>query len=203
MKSALPWRELVLASGNTGKLRELQAVLEPLGIDLRLQDQSPEFEVDETGSTFVENAIIKARHAARLTGKPALADDSGLIVDALAGQPGVRTARFAGPQATSADNIGLLLKKLHGVPEDQRGAHFASVIVLMRHADDPLPLVASGLWQGRIAEAPAGQGGFGYDPVFYLPEHGCTAAELDPDTKHRISHRGQAVAHLLRQLEKQ
>jgi len=189
MKSALPWRELVLASGNTGKLRELQAVLEPLGIDLRLQDQSPEFEVDETGSTFVENAIIKARHAARLTGKPALADDSGLIVDALAGQPGVRTARFAGPQATSADNIGLLLKKLHGVPEDQRGAHFASVIVLMRHADDPLPLVASGLWQGRIAGGRAGSG----HQTPHLPSRSGRGAFVTPIGKAIMRQRALAI----------
>ncbi len=195
--------KLLLASGNAGKFKELQAVLQPLGIELSAQPQTPEFEVAETGSTFVENAIIKARHAAVLTGQPVLADDSGLIVDALAGRPGVHTSRFAGEDATSADNIALLLKKLEGLHANQRSARFASVIVLLRHADDPLPLVASGIWQGRISEQPAGVGGFGYDPVFFVPEFGCTAAELDPDIKHRVSHRGQAIAALLQQLQKE
>ena len=198
---SLPANTLILASGNAGKLRELQAVLSPLGVDLQPQPATAEFAVEETGSTFVENAILKARHAARLTGQPALADDSGLIVDALDGQPGVHTSRFAGPDASSVDNIALLLKKLHGVPEAKRTAHFASVIVLMRHADDPLPLVASGQWHGLIALQPQGAGGFGYDPVFYLPEFGCTAAELEPATKHRVSHRGKAIAALLKQLQ--
>ncbi len=193
-------QELVLASGNAGKIRELQAVLSPLGIRLRPQPDTREFSVAETGTTFVENAIIKARHAARLCNAPALADDSGLIVDALDGQPGVRTARFAGENACSADNIALLLERLRNVPSEQRTARFACVIALMRHVDDPLPLIVSGMWEGRIAEEPAGTGGFGYDPVFFVPEHGCTAAELTPDVKYRASHRGQAVARLLEQL---
>ncbi len=193
-------KNLILASGNTGKLRELQAVLSPLGIQLQAQPATPAFAVAETGSTFVENAIIKARHTARLTGAPVLADDSGLIVDALDGQPGVHTSRFAGENASSADNIALLLEKLRGIPHAQRTARFASVIVLLRHVDDPLPLIASGLWEGRISEEPAGQGGFGYDPMFFVPEFACTAAELDPAIKHRVSHRGKAISALLEQL---
>ncbi len=193
--------ELVLASGNPGKLRELAALLDDLGYHLTPQSQFGVPEVAETGTTFVENAIIKARHAAAITGLPALADDSGIEVDALDGAPGVYSARFSGDGATDASNNALLVEKLREVPPGERGARYRAVIVLMRHAADPSPLICEGSWQGQIQLQPAGDGGFGYDPYFYLPELGCTAAELDADEKNRRSHRGQALAELKRRLE--
>ena len=193
--------ELVLASGNPGKLRELAALLDDLGYHLSPQSQFGVPEVAETGTTFVENAIIKARHAAEITGLPALADDSGIEVDALDGAPGVYSARFSGDGATDASNNALLVEKLREVPPGERGARYRAVIVLMRHAADPSPLICEGSWQGQIQLQPAGDGGFGYDPYFYLPELGCTAAELDADEKNRRSHRGQALAELKRRLE--
>jgi len=186
---------LVLASGNAGKLAELRTLL---GGEFELHAQS-EFgveDIDETGLTFIENALLKARHAARITGLPALADDSGLCVDALGGAPGLYSARYAGTHGDAAANIAKLLRELDGLPEDRRGAHFHAVVVLLRHADDPQPLVAEGSWHGRILTAPRGDGGFGYDPVFLDPESGRSAAELDPALKHRISHRGRALARL-------
>ena len=193
--------ELVLASGNPGKLRELSALLDDLGYHLSPQSQFGVPEVAETGTTFVENAIIKARHAAAITGLPALADDSGIEVDALGGAPGVYSARFSGDGATDASNNALLVEKLSDVPPDQRGARYRAVIVFMRHAADPSPIICEGSWEGQIRLKPAGAGGFGYDPYFYLPELGCTSAELSAEEKNRRSHRGQALAKLKRRLE--
>ena len=186
---------LVLASGNAGKLAELRALLEDR-FDLRAQSEFGIEDIEETGLTFIENALLKARHAARTTGLPALADDSGLCVDALEGAPGLYSARYAGTHGDAAANIAKLLHELDGVPEARRGAHFHAVVVLLRHADDPRPLVAEGTWHGRILEAPRGDAGFGYDPVFLDPEAGRSAAELEPSLKHRLSHRGRALARL-------
>ena len=191
---------LVLASGNAGKLAELRALLEgePLNgmFELHAQSEFGDDDVEETGLTFIENALLKARHAARLTGLPALADDSGLCVDALGGAPGLYSARYAGAHGDAGANIAKLLRELEGVPTERRGAHFHAVVVLLRHADDPRPLVVEGSWHGRILEAPRGDGGFGYDPVFLDPGLGRSAAELEPDLKHRVSHRGRALAKL-------
>ena len=193
-------RSLVLASGNAGKLRELGAMLEPLGWSVRPQSEFELEEAVEDGLTFIENALIKARHASRATGLPALGDDSGLVVDALKGAPGIYSARYAGAQAGDAANNRKLLAALEGVPQDRRGAHFYCAMALMRHPDDPAPLLATGCWDGRILEAPAGDGGFGYDPLFWVPGEGCSSAQLAPERKNRLSHRGQALAELLRQL---
>ncbi|MCR6685514.1 RdgB/HAM1 family non-canonical purine NTP pyrophosphatase [Pseudoxanthomonas sp.] len=187
---------LVLASGNAGKLRELGALLGDLDVELLPQARLGVDDIEETGLSFVENALLKARHAARVTGLPALADDSGLCVDALGGAPGLYSARYAGGHGDSAANIARLLRELDGVPPPRRGAHFHAVIVLLRHAEDPQPLVAEGSWPGTILEAPRGAGGFGYDPVFLDPERGLSAAELDPALKNRISHRGRALEQL-------
>ncbi len=155
---------------------------------------------EETATSFVENALIKARHASAATGLPALADDSGLAVDALKGAPGVYSARFAGPEASDRDNIELLLEKLGDTPPDYRTARFHCLLVCLRHSDDPTPLICQGTWEGRIMAAPAGAGGFGYDPVFWCPDLGCTAAQMDRKTKNRLSHRGQAMTILKGQL---
>jgi XTP/dITP diphosphohydrolase len=187
---------IVVATGNAGKLAELRDLLGDCGLDLVAQDELGIGDVEETGASFVENALIKARHAARLSGLPALADDSGLLVDALGGAPGLHTARYAGAGASAADNIGKLLAALRDVPEGMRGARFHACVVLLRSADDPLPLIASGDWHGRILDTPRGGGGFGYDPVFFDPEHGQGAAEMPEPLKNRISHRGRAIAAL-------
>lgn len=188
--------KLVLASNNAGKLKEFAALLAPLGIEVIPQGRLNVPECAEPHYTFLENALEKARHASHMTGLPALADDSGLCVDALGGAPGLFSARYAGPGAAPAANIAKLLDALDGRPDAERGAHFHAVIVLLRTAEDPRPLVAEGTWHGRILTAPRGTGGFGYDPVFLDPERGQSAAELDPDTKARISHRGRAVEAL-------
>ena len=193
-------KQLVLASGNAGKLREIAALLDDLGYQLHAQSEFGVSEVAETGTTFVENAIIKARHAAAQTGLPALADDSGIEVDALDGAPGVYSARFAGADATDAANNALLVEKLQAVPAAERGARYRAVIVFMRHAADPSPLICEGSWEGIIQLQPAGDGGFGYDPHFFLPALGCTSAELSAAEKNRLSHRGQALAELKRRL---
>jgi XTP/dITP diphosphohydrolase len=190
----------VLASGNRGKLAEFDELLADSGIELIAQSVLGVSDIEETGLSFIENAILKARHATRATGLPALADDSGLCVDALGGAPGLASARYAGRHGDSAANIAKLLEAMRAVPDARRGAHFICVLVLLRHADDPAPLVAEGRWRGRILHAPRGAGGFGYDPVFHDPQRGCTAAELDPALKNRISHRGAALAALLQQL---
>jgi len=187
---------LVLASGNAGKLVELRAMLDGLGFAIVPQRELGVDDVPETGTTFVENALIKARHASKVTGLPALADDSGLIVDALDGAPGLYSARYAGSPTDDAANNAKLLQALDGLPDTQRSARFYAVIVLLRHADDPQPLIAEGSWEGRILDAPRGVNGFGYNPVFLDPVHGLTAAEMEPAQKNRISHRAQALQAL-------
>ena len=187
--------KLVLASGNAGKLAELRELLGD-GFELHPQSEFGVSDADETGLSFIENAILKARHAARGTGLPALADDSGLCVDALHGAPGLYSARYAGRHGDSEANIDKLLDALAGTPEDARTARFVCVLALVRHADDPMPLVAEGIWEGRILHARAGANGFGYDPVFFSPAHGCGAAELPAVVKNRDSHRGIALAKL-------
>ena len=188
--------KLVLASGNAGKLAELRDLLGDAGIDLHAQSEFGVEDAEETGLTFVENAILKARHAARATGLPALGDDSGLCVDALDGAPGLYSARYAGTHGDAGANIVKLLGALRDVPEDRRTARFVCVLALLRHADDPQPLIAEGMWEGRILSAPRGDGGFGYDPVFFDPERNMGAAELEAALKNRISHRGRALALL-------
>ena len=187
-------KRLVLASGNAGKLAELRALLGDSGTELVAQSELGVADIEETGLSFVENALLKARHAARATGLPALADDSGLCVDALDGAPGLYSARYAGGHGDSAANIARLLRELHALEPQRRTAHFYSVIVLLRHPADPQPLVAEGVWPGLILDAPRGAAGFGYDPVFLDPVHGLSAAELDPALKNRTSHRGRALA---------
>lgn len=191
---------IVLASGNAGKLREFRTLLADSGFDVVPQSDFSVPDAEETGLTFVENAILKARNACRHTGLPALADDSGLEVDALRSAPGIYSSRFAGPDASDADNVAKLLRDLEGVPDTQRTARFQCVLVYLRHAEDPTPLICQGSWEGRITTAPAGGGGFGYDPVFRVPSPGCTAAELPREHKNRVSHRGQAMALLLDKL---
>lgn len=193
-------QKVVLATGNAGKVRELASLLNDFGLDVVAQTELGVESAEETGLTFIENAIIKARHAAQVTGLPAIADDSGLAVDALGGAPGIYSARFAGVDATDQQNLDKLLVELQDVPDDERQAQFHCVLVYMRHADDPTPLVCHGSWQGTIARAPAGSGGFGYDPIFVVPEAGKTAAELSADEKRAASHRGQALKLLLEAL---
>ncbi|MBJ7278043.1 RdgB/HAM1 family non-canonical purine NTP pyrophosphatase [Marinobacter salarius] len=193
---------LVIASNNKGKIAELTDLLGPLGLTPVAQGELGVGEAEEPAVTFVENAILKARHAARITGLPALADDSGLAVDALGGAPGVRSARYAGDTASDADNARALLDALKDVPEGQRTAQFHCVLVYLRHADDPTPVICHGRWPGSILPEPRGEGGFGYDPVFLVPETGTSAAELPRAEKGRISHRGRALALLLDQLGK-
>lgn len=193
-------KRLVLASGNPGKLAEMRELLAGCELDLHAQSELDIADPDETGLTFVENALLKARHAAQASGLPALADDSGLIVDALGGEPGLKSARYAGVQGDHAANIAKLLAALDGVPAPRRTARFYSVIVLLRHPEDPQPLIAEGFWEGMILEAPRGDGGFGYDPIFLDPAQQLSAAEMDPELKNRLSHRGQALARLLERL---
>ena len=192
--------EVVLASSNPGKLAELRARLEPAGLHVVPQDAFGVEPPEETGLTFVENALIKARAACAATGLPALADDSGIVVDALAGAPGVRSARYAGPGASDDDNVARLLEALRGVAPAERGAAFVCAIVYLRHACDPRPIVCEGAWEGRVLDAPRGDGGFGYDPVFFVDALGRTAAELSFAEKNAVSHRGQALAQLLDRL---
>jgi len=189
-------KKLVLASGNVGKLQELSALLEDFDYEVHPQSEYQVPEAEETGTTFGENAIIKARNAAKYTGLPALADDSGIEVDALQGAPGVYSARFAGSNASDQDNNALLVEKLKNVPAEQRTARYRAVIVFMRHAEDPSPIICEGSWEGIIQLEPDGEGGFGYDPFFYLPTLGCTSASLSNEQKNRLSHRGQALQQL-------
>lgn len=192
-------QKIVLASNNQGKLDELRAVIGHGEVELLPQSEFNVGEVDETGLSFVENALLKARNACDETGLPALADDSGLEVDALNGEPGIYSARYAGisgPEADAANNARLL-QELEQVPEPQRSARFQCVIVMLRHARDPMPLICQGTWEGRILFAERGQNGFGYDPLFYVPTHDCSSAELDPKVKNSLSHRGQALRQLI------
>jgi XTP/dITP diphosphohydrolase len=193
-------REAVLASRNAKKLAELQDLLGMLGWRLRPVSEFSDVAAEETAPTFVENALLKARHAAQASGLPALADDSGIEVDALGGAPGVHSARYAGADAGDADNNSRLLEALRGVPRHLRGARYVCVLALARAPDDPVPVIAQGEWRGSILEAPRGAGGFGYDPLFWVAEHGRSAAELPAALKNRLSHRARAAAALARAL---
>jgi XTP/dITP diphosphohydrolase len=197
-------KQVVLASGNAGKLKEFGQRLQPLGIELVAQSQFIDEEVEETGLSFVENAILKARHAAAASGLPALADDSGLEVDALQGAPGIYSARYDGSNlqgpAKDAANSAHLIAQLKDVPSAQRTARFQCVLVYMRHANDPTPLICQAAWEGLIMDTPQGEHGFGYDPVFQVLEQGCRAAQLNAEQKIAISHRGQALALLKQSL---
>jgi XTP/dITP diphosphohydrolase len=192
-------RTLILASNNAGKLKEFSALLAPINFDLHTQSEFNVPEADEPHVTFVENAITKARHAARLTGKPALADDSGVCVNALGGAPGVYSARYAGEPKSDQHNSEKLIADL-AVHED-KSAYYYCVLVFVRHADDPQPVIADGRWDGEIIATPRGQGGFGYDPYFFIPELQKTAAELTSEEKNRLSHRGQALRALIEKLQ--
>ncbi|SEQ92427.1 XTP/dITP diphosphohydrolase [Amphritea atlantica] len=193
-------RQIVLASGNRGKLKEFNQVLGELGVEVIPQSQFSVPDAEETGLSFVENAIIKARHASQLTGLPALADDSGLEVDLLNGAPGIYSARFAGAGATDAENNQKLLKLLEGTSPEQRTARFRCVLVFMRHAEDPTPLICQGSWEGQILPLPQGDNGFGYDPLFLVPGLDIASAQLPPEQKNKISHRGQAVQQLIKMI---
>lgn len=197
-----PSQRWVLASGNAGKLREFRALFADGGIDVVPQGELGVEDIEETGLSFIENALLKARHATRVTGLPALADDSGLCVDALGGAPGLYSARYAGRHGDAGANIAKLLDELDGMSDAERQARFVAVIVLLSSPEDPRPVVCEGVWEGRILHAPLGDGGFGYDPVFLPDGHACSAAQLDPALKNRISHRGQALAGLRRQLNR-
>lgn len=193
-------KQLVIASNNKGKISEFTHLLAPLDLIPVPQGELGVGEAEEPAVTFVENAILKARHAARETSLPALADDSGLAVDALDGAPGVRSARYAGAGASDLDNLKALLEAMTDVPDGQRGAQFHCVLVYLRHADDPTPIICHGRWPGSILRAPQGDGGFGYDPIFLCPEKNCSASELSREEKNRISHRGRALVLLMEQL---
>ena len=190
-----PTDKIVLASGNRGKIREIQAILANHPIIAQSQFDVPE--VEETGTTFVENAIIKARNAALHCNMPAIADDSGLAVDALGGAPGVISARYAGKEASDQENLQKVLTDLEGVPDTERSARFICVMVFLHHAEDPCPIIAQGIWEGRILQHSVGNNGFGYDPIFWVPGQSCTSAELSAKTKNRLSHRGQALQQLI------
>lgn len=185
---------IVLASSNPGKIREIQAILE--GHPIIPQSAFDVADVEETGATFVENALLKARNAALHCKLPAIADDSGLVVDALNGAPGVISARYAGVGASDQDNLDKLLRELEGVPEQLRTARFICVMVFLEHANDPCPVIAQGVWEGRILDHAVGENGFGYDPVFWVPDHNCASAELPAAVKNALSHRGQALKSL-------
>ncbi|KOC89699.1 XTP/dITP diphosphatase [Winslowiella iniecta] len=190
-------QKVVLATGNPGKVRELADLLAAFGLDIVAQTDLGVESAEETGLTFIENAILKARHAAHITGLPAIADDSGLAVDALGGAPGIYSARYAGEDASDRQNLEKLLTALQDVPDEQRQAQFHCVLVYLRHAEDPTPLVFHGSWEGVITRAAAGEGGFGYDPIFSVPALGKTAAELTKEEKRALSHRGKALTLLL------
>lgn len=195
-------KKIVLASGNAGKLREFQQLLAGYGFEVVPQSDFDIASADETGTTFVENAIIKARHACQQTGLPAIADDSGIEVDALNGRPGVYSARYAGAGASDEQNNLKLLRELADVPAAHRTARYHAVLAYMRHADDPTPILCHGTWEGIILTEARGQGGFGYDPLFFVPTHNCASAELDKAEKNRISHRGKAMQELLQKISK-
>ncbi len=192
----------MLASGNAGKLREINELLAPVDIRVASQSDYGISEAEETGLTFVENAIIKARHACAHTGRPAIADDSGLEVDALNGAPGIYSSRYAGPDADDQANLARLLNALADVPDGQRSARFQCLMVYLDHEGDPTPIICQGTWEGKILHEPRGSGGFGYDPIFYVPTHNCASAELPAALKNSLSHRGQALQQLLQLLGK-
>ncbi|WP_455864281.1 XTP/dITP diphosphatase [Pantoea agglomerans] len=190
-------QKVVLATGNPGKVREMADLLAAFGLDIVAQTELGVESAEETGLTFIENAILKARHAAAITGLPAIADDSGLAVDALGGAPGIYSARYAGEDASDRQNLLKLLAVLENVPDDKRQAQFHCVLVYLRHAEDPTPLVFHGSWQGEITRSAVGEGGFGYDPIFFVPKLGKTAGEMTKAEKHAVSHRGKAMTLLL------
>ncbi len=194
----MTFKQLVLASHNAGKLKELQAMLGDT-VQVRAIGEFSSVEPEETGLSFIENAILKARHAAQVSGLPALADDSGLAVDALGGAPGIYSARYADGQGDAANNAKLL-EALQGVPDAERGAQFVCCLALVRHAEDPLPIVCEGLWHGRILHAAQGENGFGYDPLFWVAERGCSSAEMASADKNQLSHRARAMALLKQRL---
>jgi len=196
-------QKIVIASANPGKLAEFEPMLSPRGLKARSQTEFGIQAAAETGATFVENSLIKARAAAQQSGLPALADDSGLVVRALDGRPGIHSARYAGVHGDDQANIEKLLQELEGLPTERRGAFFYCCLVLLKHPEDPAPLISTGCWHGYILDTPRGTGGFGYDPVFYDPELGATAAQLPSSEKNRVSHRGKALAALLRQLDRE
>jgi len=193
--------KIVLATGNQGKVKELASMLAPLNLNVVPQSDFNVPDVPETGTTFVENAIIKARHAAKLTGLPAIADDSGLEVMTLGGAPGIYSARYSGEAATDQTNIDKLLVTLKDVPQHQRQARFVCVLVYLAHENDPTPIICQGFWNGEITFEQSGRQGFGYDPIFNVPSHQCTSAELSKEQKNRLSHRGQALQALVPQLK--
>ncbi len=193
-------KKVILATNNQGKVKELGKLLSDFGLTLVAQSDLTIDSIEETGLTFIENALLKARHAAKCSGLPAIADDSGLAVDILAGAPGIYSSRYAGKQANDEQNVLKLLDALKDVPAGKRQAQFYCALVYIRHAEDPTPIVCYGRWPGEITFSPSGKGGFGYDPIFYIPELDCTAAELDREEKNRISHRGRAVKELLDKL---
>ncbi|MGB2286951.1 MAG: RdgB/HAM1 family non-canonical purine NTP pyrophosphatase [Porticoccaceae bacterium] len=193
--------KIVLASANAGKIKELQQMLDSLGIEVIPQSALDVPDIEETGLSFVENSLLKARNATALTNLPAIADDSGLEVDYLRGAPGIYSARFSGEHATDASNREKLLQLMADVPPDQRTARYQTIIVYMRHATDPTPIICQGTWEGTIATDEKGDGGFGYDSIFQVTETDCRAAELDKDSKNRLSHRGKAMANLLTKLQ--
>lgn len=195
-------RKIVLASNNAGKAREINQLLRETNITIIPQSEYQLEEIEETGLTFVENALIKARHAARQTKRAAIADDSGLEALALNGQPGIYSARYAGKGASDKDNLEKLIQAVAPLPEVKRQARFVCVMVFLQHADDPTPIITSGVWNGLLITEPRGENGFGYDPIFYLPDRRCTSAELAPEVKNRLSHRGQALRLLTMQLGK-
>ncbi|UJF19068.1 XTP/dITP diphosphatase [Vibrio sp. SS-MA-C1-2] len=193
--------QVVLATGNQGKVKEMANLLSEFGLNVVAQSEFNVSSVEETGTTFIENAIIKARHAAQETGLAAIADDSGLEVDFLKGAPGIYSARFAGEGSSDLENLEKLLTELHGVPAEQRTARFHCVLVYMEHAADPTPIVCHGVWEGAITEQPNGENGFGYDPVFWVASHHCSSAQLPPEVKKQLSHRGQALQTLFGHLK--
>lgn len=189
-------KRIVLASNNPGKVREINQILAGLHLSVVPQSDFEVTEAEETGLTFVENALLKARNAARFTGLPAIADDSGLEVDALHGAPGIYSARYAGKGAGDKANLLKLLDDIKNVPDEKRTARFQCLLVYLRHELDPTPVICQGTWEGRILRAPVGDNGFGYDPIFFVPTHGCSSAQLPPETKNQLSHRGQALRRL-------
>jgi XTP/dITP diphosphohydrolase len=200
-RTARSMKEIVLASSNPGKVLEINQLLAELDLHVRPQGAYGVPDIEETGLTFVENAILKARNAAQHTGLPAIADDSGIEVDALNGAPGIYSARFAGAGAGDQANLDKLLAEIRDVPEVRRTARFRCLLVYLRHAGDPTPLICQGTWDGRILSAARGDNGFGYDPVFYVPTHDCSSAELSAEVKNSLSHRGQALRQLLAALK--
>lgn len=191
-------KEFILASNNPGKAKEINALLEDLSINVISQSKFDVEEVEETGLTFVENALIKARNATAHTHHPAIADDSGIEVPALDGRPGIYSARYAGVGASDEDNLYKLIEDIKDLPEKDRMAQFVCVMVYMRNANDPVPIISQGIWKGRLITEPKGENGFGYDPIFFVPTHNCTSAELSPEIKNQLSHRGQALRQLVK-----